>query len=273
MSWRDFSMTREERIKEGYKLYNRYSNDPGMQTRILAKLDEHSITKDDFARYDSTAAAERNINLLESRSEKLEDIPYFSQSKEISDVEILRIFESKQKLEDQLEEIGEPPVEADWFKKGWAADVRYDLLKPQLDIMMEEEWAQLEHPFDPIAPFMGPVGLLTDIIAGGLDWRHEFKEDLHEKGLGTSYNPLTGFGAWDIAEFKQNVSTGQRGFSPKLLALEEEIEGLAETRTTFREKFYEGGWDRRGAVEKEIEELQIMINEQQLIDPRLLGEY
>ena len=105
--------------------------------------------------------------------------------------------------------------------------------------------------------------------------RYDFKEDLHERGAFTSWNPLTGFGAWDIAEFNINPRTGGRGFSPELLELEESLEQLYGDRRGFMEKIEEGGYAEAlpgSETMIELDRLNTMITEEQLLDPRMFGE-
>ena len=83
---------------------------------------------------------------------------------------------------------------------------------------------------------MGPIGAVTELVAGATDWRYDFGEKLHERGAFTSWNPLTGFGAWDIAEFKVDPATGQSGFSPELLQMEAELEQLYGTKREYKSK-------------------------------------
>ena len=119
---------------------------------------------------------------------------------------------------------------------------------------------------------MGPIGAVTELVAGATDWRYDFGEKLHERGFGTSWNPLTGFGAWDIAEFKTNPQTGTSGFSPELLAMENELENLYGQTREYHEQYREEGYGEIGGINQEIESLNQLINKEQLLDPRLMGE-
>ena len=262
-------MTKEEALQEAWSVYNTY---PGSRTAIIAKLPDYGISLDEFNTYDSTMLATAQINVLEERAELFEDIPAFSQSENISDTEILRVFEDKAKLNAKLEEIGKPPTEAEWYKAGLTAEKRIEMLRPFYETKKAEEWERLEHPFDPIAPLMGPLGLVTEIAAGWSDFGYDFGEKLHERGAFTSWNPLTGFGAWDIAEFKQNPRTGESGFSPQLLAMEKELEALYGTKRQYESMMTEGGYRDAYNVLEEIRELDNTIMENKLLDPRLLGE-
>ena len=104
------------------------------------------------------------------------------------------------------------------------------------------------------------------------DFSYDFGERLHERGAFTSLNPLTGFGAWDIAEFKRNPETGRAGFSPELLELEQELENLYGNKRQYEQLMNEGGYREAYTVEKEIAELNQIINDNKLVDPRILGE-
>ena len=261
-------MTKEQALEKAWSLYNAR---PGNRTAIISKLPDYGISLDEFNTYDSTMLATAQINVLEERAELFEDIPAFSQSENISDTEILRVFEDKAKLNAKLEEIGRPPTEAEWYKAGLTAEKRIEMLRPFYETKKAEEWERLEHPFDFIAPLMGPVGLVTEIAAGWSDFGYDFGEKLHERGAFTSWNPLTGFGAWDIAEFKQNPRTGESGFSPELLAMEKELEALYGIKRQYKEKIREGGYLEAADVTREIKALDEIIMENKLLDPRLSG--
>ena len=200
-------------------MINKY---PNKRTALIAKLSEYNISIDEFNDYDVDMARVAEINMLDKRAADLEDIPGFSQIDTMSDDEILRVYQARDELNAKLDDIGRPPTEAEWYKVGYDAEQRIERLKPFYEAKKEEEWEQLEYPSDIIAPFMGPLGAITELVAGATDLRHDFKEDLHERGAFTSWNPLTGFGAWDIAEFKVDPATGQQGFSPELLQMEDE---------------------------------------------------
>tara|TARA_Y100000310_G_scaffold329877_1_gene400502 strand:- start:106 stop:900 length:795 start_codon:yes stop_codon:yes gene_type:complete len=262
-------VTKEEALQAAWTLYNRY---PDKRISIIDKLPAYGIDVDEFNAYDSTMNSTLKIDILDKRSEVLADIPGFSQVESMSDDEILRVFEARDELNARIEDIGSPPTDAEWYKAGLSAEERIDKLRPFYQTRKEEEWEQLEYPLDPIAPLMGPLGLLTEVIGGGFDLRHDFKEDLHEQGAFTSWNPLTGFGAWDIAEFKTDPATGRAGFSPELLQMEDELEQLYGTKRQYNVKMQEGGYRDVYGLEEELGSLDQIIMENKLLDPRLLGE-
>ena len=264
------NITKQEALADLWALSQRK---PEMKIRILSKLEsEFDVSVDEFNAYDSTMSSNAGVDALDKRAEALADIPGFSQVESMSDDEILRIFEAKDELNAKIEEIGRPPTEAEWFRAGLTAEERISKLRPFYETKKAEEWEQLEYPLDPIAPILGPLGLLTEVIGGGLDLRYDFKEDLHERGAFTSWNPLTGFGAWDIAEFKVDPDTGRAGFSPELLAIEDELETLYGTKRQYNEMMQEGGYRDVYRLEEEMGSLNQIIMENQLLDPRSLGE-
>ena len=259
-------------LTELYTLSQKY---PTLQSRILGKLAEYNITVDEFNEHQRFMVLQ---NVVEAPSivDEYPDIPGFTQTDKYSDSEVLSIFEARDSLQNTLDEIGAPPTDAEWFQAGLTADQRIAELRPFYETRKAEEWEDLESVMPaPFAPLMGPIGLLTEMIGGGIDWRHDFKEDLHERGFGTSWNPLTGFGAWDIAEFRQNPLTGQSGFTPELLAMEEELDKLYGENRIFMEQVEEGGYAEAlpgSQTMTELDRLNTMINEEQLLDPRMFGE-
>ena len=264
------NITKQEALTDLWALSQR---NPEMRTRILAKLEsDFGVSVDEFNAYDSTMASHAQINVMDKRAADLEDIPGFTQTDTMSDDEILRVFQARDELNAKIDSIGSPPTDAEWYKVGLEAEQRIERLKPFYETMKEEEWEQLEYPSDIIAPLMGPLGAITELVAGATDWRYDFKEKLHERGFGTSWNPLTGFGAWDIAEFKHDPATGQQGFSPELLQMEDELEQLYGTKREYKSKMEEGGYRDVYGMEEEIGSLNQIIMENQLLDPRLLGE-
>ena len=174
-----------------------------------------------------------------------------------------------------LDNVAKPPSDAEWFQAGVTAEERIAELRPFYETRKAEEWEELESPLPGLGALTAPMGFLTELFAGGADLRYDFKEDLHERGAFTSPNPLTGFGAWDIAEFKKNPRTGQTGLSPELLAREDELEKLYGDRNLAIEKIDEGGY-REGLpgskTMTELDRLNTMITEEKLLDPRMFGE-
>jgi len=255
-------------------LYTIAQKYPGKKTVVISKLEEYGLTVDDFNSYDSLMVSQ-NVVEPESIVDEYPDIPAFTQSDKYSDAKILEIFEARDSLQNVIDEIGKPPTDAEWFQAGKSADERVEEVRYFYETKKAEEWEELESPLPGLGTLTAPMGFLTEVFAGGADLRYDFKEDLHERGAFTSYNPLTGFGAWDIAEFKKNPRTGQAGFSPELLELEESLEQLYGDRRVFREKIEEGGYAETlpGSTTKtELDRLNTMITEEQLLDPRMFGE-
>ena len=176
---------------------------------------------------------------------------------------------------DKLESVGRPPSDADWYKAGLEAEERIAMLTPFYETKMAEEWEQFE-PGIPL-PFWGNVGaagpmqLLTNLAGGWTDLGYDKKERFHEKGLFTSLNPLTGFGAWELAEFQRNPEGGM-GFSDELLEMEDELEELYGSKRQYEKLMNEGGYREAYNVEQELAELNQIIMDNKLLDPRILGE-
>ena len=260
---------------------------PDKATRILDKIyntKSFTVTIDEFEDYSASMNNAINIQLVNpnpdaselERREKIQDkkgaAEMFSQVDHMSDKKILELFDTKYDLEGRIKDIGDLPSNEQWYKDGVIAEKKIEAQRGHYDTLLAEEWEDLEHPFDPLAPLMGPIGLLTDIIAGGLDWRHDFKEDLHEKGPFTSWNPLTGFGTWEMAEFQVNPKTGQQGLSPELLQLEEELDAAYSTKRKANEILQERGYSDKYILEEDLQSVQEIINLNKLIDPRNIGE-
>ena len=256
-------------------LYTIAQKYPGKKTAVLVKLEDYGLTIEDFNQHDNLMASQ---NVVEPSSivDEYPDIPGFTQTDKYSDSEVIKIFEARDSLQNVLDEIGEPPTDAEWFQAGRDAEERISELRPFYETRKAEEWEGLESALPaPFSPLMGPIGFLTELIGGSIDLRHDFKEDLHERGAFTSWNPLTGFGAWDIAEFKQNPLTGKSGFTPELLAMEEELERLYGDKRGFMEEVEAGGYAETlpgSETMTELDRLNTMITEEQLLDPRMYGE-
>jgi len=267
-------VNKDEALQAAWTLYYRY---PTKKTAIMSKIEDYGISVDDFNTYDSTMSSAAGVDILDKRAEALADIPGFSQVESMSDDEILRVFESRDELNAKIEDIGRPPTDAEWFQAGLSAEERIAKLRPFYETKKAEEWGHLESPVpSPFTPLMGPIQALTEVTTGWMDFMpglaSDFGEQLHERGAFTSWNPLTGFGAWDIAEFNINPETGQRGFSPELLAIEEELNTLYGTKKQYEEQMTEGGWRDKYKLEEEMRSLNQIIMENQLLDPRMLGE-
>ena len=264
--------TKKEHLADLYTISQKH---PDLRTRVMVKLEEYNITVDEFNEYDRFMVSQ---NVVEAPSivDEYPDIEAFDQSDLYSKTRILEIFEDRDSLQNVLDEIGSPPTDAEWFQAGKTAEQRISELRPFYETRKAEDWGNLESALPaPFAPLMGPIGFLTELIGGGIDLRHDFKEDLHERGAVTSWNPFTGFGAWDIAEFRQNPLTGQSGFTPELLAMEEELDKLYGENRIFMEQVEEGGSAEAlpgSQTMTELDRLNTMINEEQLLDPRMFGE-
>ena len=264
------NITKQEALADLWALAQR---EPALTSRIQSKLEsDFGVGVDEYIAYQDSMFRAANIDILEKRAEELEDIPTHSQIESMSDDEILRVYQARDELNAKLDDIGEPPTDAEWYKVGLNAEEKIERVRPFYEDVMAQEWERLEYPVDILAPFMGPIGAVTELVAGATDWRYDFKEKLHERGFGTSWNPLTGFGAWDIAEFKTDPETGRQGFSPELLQMEEELEQLYGTRNRYDELMLEGGYRDIGNIKEELGSLNQIINENQLLDPRMLGE-
>ena len=187
-------------------LYTIAQKYPGKKTAVLIRLEDYGLTIDDFNSYDSLMVSQ---NVVEPPTivDEYPDVPAFTQSDKYSDTKILEIFEARDSLNNVIDEIGSPPTDAEWFQAGQTADKRIAELRPFYETKKEEEWEELsglQMPFMGNLGAMGPLQFLSELVAGPMDWRYDFKEDLHERGPFTSWNPLTGFGAWEIAEFERN---------------------------------------------------------------------
>ena len=277
-------MTKEERLAQAYQLFYKY---PGQRTAILSKLGDYNITEEEFTTYDSTMTSMSNASELQKREEEFEDIPGFSQTQAMSDTEILRIFETRSELQDRIDAVKDFPVDEDWWKAGVEAEARINKLTPFYDTKMTEEWEQFESgiplPFFGNVGAAGPMQFLTNLVGGWTDLGYHKKERLHERGFGLpewvpfigtkggSANPLTGFGAWELAEFQRNPEGGT-GFSDELLAMENELEELYGVKRNFMSKLQEGGYEEAfpgSDTYQQIQDLNMIIEEQQLIDPRI----
>ena len=268
----------KEQQKHLANLYTIAQRYPDKKTAVIAKLDEYGLSVDDFNSYDSVMVS-NNVVEAPSIVDEYPEVPGFTQSDKYSDTEVLNIFEARDKLQDALDNIGSPPTDAEWFQAGVTAEDRIAELRPFYETRKAEEWDQFEGAIE--LPFFGNVGAagplqaLTQLSAGWTDIGHDFKERLHEKGFGKSWNPLTGFGAWELAEFQRNPRTGETGFSPELIAIENELEKLYGDKRVFMEKIDEGGYRETlpgSTTMTELDKLNQMITEEQLLDPRMFGE-
>jgi len=261
-------MNKQEAMQAAWTLYNRY---PSKRTSLMTKLEDYGISVNEFNDYDSTMAVNTQINTLEERAKELEDIPGYSQVDTMSDAAILSVFEARDELKARKEEVGRPPADSEWYQAGLDAEQRIPRLRDIYENKKAEEWEQLGSTVP-----LGMLGAPIEIVAGWADFMpglaSDFGERFHERGLFSSWNPLTGFGAWDIAEFNINKETGQRGFSKDLLEMEDILNDLYGSKREYQEEMREGGYRDVYGIEEEIASLNQLISEHELIDPRILGE-
>ena len=195
--------------------------EPGAKHRILDRLtNEFGISSEKFSEYDSTIVANNALKIKEDRlldsAIQFKDIAGFSQTADMSDAEIIRTFDSLYELEERQKNVKRVPTEAEWYIAGEAAQTRIDAMEPFYKKKKAEEWKLLTKPpreLDPteknIPPFMsnvvggtllGATGLTHEMLFGWMDLTQNYRDvTAHERGFGTSWNPLTGFGAWDLA--------------------------------------------------------------------------
>ena len=275
----------KEKKRHLVNLYSIAQKYPEKRTRVLAMLDKHGLTINDWESYDSLMVSHHVVE-PDSIVDKYPDIEGFTQTDKMSDNRILQIFQDKDELLERKEEIGVPPTDADWYKAGLDAEQRIEKLTDPYKVLQAEEWEGLESPlaipedmrddfpFAFLSDWFGGIlggatGLAWNTLFGPLDLTTDFKDvSAHERGFGTSYNPLTGFGAWDLAEQRVNPETGQWGFSPELLKMEEELDDLYGTKRNYQEQIREGDYKEVGGINTEIEALNKIINENLLKDPR-----
>jgi len=213
---------------------------------------------------------------LSKRKSALLDEPGFSQSTGISDVGILELFESRDKALEMAGAIKPPPPGV--YEKHVEVANRIDELKPLYETLKAEEdeglfsWENSMAPFPYFAAMRGPLGFLTELFAGWTDANpySPLSENLHEQGLFTSFNPLTGFGAWDLAEFHTNPRTGKLGYSQDLLNREDELDSLMRIMDKFQGEEISEGWHNKIKYNQEAGDIQATIDSLDVIDPRLL---
>ena len=278
-------LTDAERIKQA-KVHDLVLKYPDKKDDILDKmgLNYSDYSSDIYELYvtefDSIAEVQR-LNVIvelenERRQAKLSDEPGFSQSTDISDIGILELFESRDNAFRMSEAIKPPPPGI--YEEHVEVANRIDELKPLYETLKAEEdeglfsWESSMEPSPYWTAIRGPMGALTQLAAGWTDANpyQPFKENLHEKGLFTSFNPLTGFGAWDFAEFHQNPRTGRMGYSRELLGRENELDSLMSIMDEFQGEEISKGWHDKIKYHKEASDIQATINSLDVIDPRLL---
>tara|TARA_R100000808_G_C2144639_1_gene152389 strand:+ start:1474 stop:2292 length:819 start_codon:yes stop_codon:yes gene_type:complete len=269
------SAVKDAKIAEAYQLIAKY---PDQKTVILDRLlnaKTFKATIEDFNQYEALLTKQFIVE-PDSIVDEYPEVTGFTQSDKYSDVKILEIFEERDSLQNMLDEIGAPPTDAEWFQAGIDADKRIAELRPFYETKKTEEWEALTRGTQPLAATIGaPLTALTQLFGGAGDLRYDFKEDFHERGMFSSWNPLTLFGALDIAEFRENPITDSMGFSPELIAMENELEKLYGTKRLYNEKIREGNYGEtlpESASMTRLRELNKEISEEQLLDPRMFGE-
>jgi hypothetical protein len=256
------------KIAEAHNLIEKY---PEHKDIILRGLTNTESFKFEISDYDTYVQSLVDSSIVENR--KIEDeypeVVGFSQSDQYSDHEIARMFESRDSLEAMIEDIGAPDITADWYTAGVLADQELPKMKHFYNVKKQEEWDELTSSFQPLADiYGGPLNMIAK-IGNVMDWRHHFKEDLHERE-DWSWNPLTAFGFFDTAEFRENPITGGMGFSPELKELENTIEGLLEDKRMYQEKIKEGRYAETLPGSESMEELarlNAIIESEKLIAP------
>ena len=284
--------TREEAL---FAAWDAILEEPGTKVRVLDRLrDEFGISHEEYSEYDSTIVANKALKIKEDRllenEIKFKDIPGFSQSEKMSDAEIIRTFDSLYELEEEQKNVKRVPTESEWYLAGVAAQERIDEVEPFYKKKKAEEWKLLtkgnvlsvpeEMENEVFFPWLseaaggvltGLTGLTHELLFGWMDLTQDFQDiTAHERGFGTSWNPATGFGAWDLAEMRPNPETGGWGFSENVLADEQELEDLYSIRTNFNEQMIQGGYQDKYKIDQEIRELISTIPEG-IIDPRTVG--
>ena len=138
-------LTKDEAL---FAAWDAIQSEPGSKHRVLDRLsNEFGISGDEFSAYDSTIVSNKNLKIQEDRllenAIKFENISGFSQSKNMSDAEILRTFDSLYELEEEQKNVKRVPTEAEWFLAGTAAQERIDMLEPFYKKKKAEEWKLL----------------------------------------------------------------------------------------------------------------------------------
>ena len=271
--------------------------EPGSRIRVLDRLsNEFGIPHEEYSEYDSTIVANRALKIKEDRllenELKFKDIPGFGldPTGSVSNAELIRRFDSLYELEEQQRNVERVPTESEWYLAGIAAQERIDELEPFYKKKKEEEWELLtkgnvlsipeEMENEAMFPWLseavggaitGVAGLTHELLFGWMDLMAESKDRVaHERGFATSWNPFTGFGAWDLAEMRPNPETGGWGFSENVLADEDELEHLYSIRTHYNEQMTRGGYEDKYQIDKDIRELMSTIPVGS-IDPRTVG--
>ena len=281
-------MTEAERRTQA-KVHDLVLQYPDKKDNILSEMQLHykdfssEIYDMYVTEFDSIAEVQRHNDLkaleefeLNKRRDSLLDEPGFSQSTGISDVGILELFESRDKALAMAEAIKPPPPGV--YEKHVDIANRIDELEPLYETLKAEEdeglfsWESSMEPSPYWTAIRGPMGALTQLAAGWTDANpyQPFKENLHEKGLFTSFNPLTGFGAWDFAEFHQNPRTGGMGYSRELKGRENELDSLMRIMDEFQGEEISEGWHNKIQYHQEASDIQDTIDSLNVIDPRLL---
>ena len=276
------SAQKDAKIAETYQLIQKY---PGQKTALIDRLlnaKSFTATIEDFNSYDSLMVAQ---NIVEPESTVSElDIPGFTQSDKYSDSEILRIFEARDGLKNRLAEIGSPPTDAEWYQAGRTAEERIAEVRYFYDVKRKEEEALMEFPggAPEDANFLTkaisyPTQLATGAITTGLaavgqlaggwyDMFTDFSEEQHE----TLDFP------WIVpAEMYQSGvpgHEGRKGYTPELLEMESALDDLYGDTREYNKQMRDRGYRDVGGIDEEIESLNLLINQDKLLDPRMMGD-
>jgi len=283
-------MTKAEALEAAWILYNKY---PDKRSSIISKLEDYNISVGEFNTYDSSMTDYSIVETDEVSPEVLEGIPGFSQTSAMSDAEILRIFEARDKLGERLESIGSPPTDAEWYKAGATSEENVARLLPFYQQKRSEEEELFEFPGNNIIGrtlsglIMTPLGAVTQLAGGWQDMFTDFTEEQHETkdfpwivpaemyktGLTPEQWGIEGGGT----EWRKDIrapggSTRPTGYSPALLELEKELDKLYGQKRLYEESMREGGWRDVYSVEEDIQSLNQVIIENKLLDPRLINQ-
>ena len=274
-------MTKEEALNLAWIIKTKY---PDSTTAIISKLSDYNITVEDFNIYDSTM---NNIKELSVEDPPVEErlttgVPGFSQVDNMSDSEILRIYQAMDELESKLIDIGSPPIDAEWYTAGKAAPGKIAELLPFYETKKAEEEALMELPGTGGGMFDIPVKAITGTLMGGLaaigqlaggweDMFTDFSEKQHETRDFPWIIPVEMYKS-GVPGYASDVPGEGFGYTPGLLALEDELDQYYGQQREYKEKMRAGGWEDAFDVQQQIRSLNQIMMENKLQDPRLIGE-
>ena len=209
-----------DHLEQAYLMYEKY---PDSRSQILTYLPQLGLTEEQFSEYQISREQEEKTTredtlikgIYEERAEQNAISPYHTQSVDFTDKEIVELFDRKAELESYLDE---EPLYKEYQEMRSASEgakKEYDLLLPYHSSMIESEWEDLSTEF--AGPTFIPIsyfsGLLQEFGIGFMDLLDKDRlgkttsgvsEQLHERGLFTSWNPFTLFGSLEVAETKLN---------------------------------------------------------------------